>query len=384
MIIEFVFAIAIKLLMTILCTVVFLWLFKYFTMGICRCGTSMKGKIVLITGGHEGVGLETVKELAKRNAKIIIGINVKEMSGKLNVKEMILQSVPQADIDVMWLDLSSKDRIQHFANEIKAKYAKIDVLINNSSMMPPTGNSGGSVRRSLSLSKGGRTKTADGFELVMGANYFGHAFLNHLLLDMVKAAGYNTPSIGKLQSIEETSEENDDSFEVIQPTSCSRIIIVSSPAALTPWAHQLYKNNDINFDDGPIKNPLIQYSKSKLAQLMYATHLAKHLREENSNTIVMTLYPGFVPYGLADHIPQKFQKAFEIVSKYFGKTLWEGAQTSVYLSVKEFSNEKKNVNGRLFLDCRPMDIFKPRLAKDAAACQRLWNKTEELLGLNGK
>merc|ERR1711894_208856 len=100
-------------------------------MGICQCGTSMKGKVILITGGHEGLGLETAVELAKRQGKIIIGCqNVR------NVKETVLERVPDADIEVMWLDLSSKDRVQHFAKEIKAKYEKIDVLINNATVLP--------------------------------------------------------------------------------------------------------------------------------------------------------------------------------------------------------------------------------------------------------
>merc|ERR1711994_396719 len=83
------------------------------SVGICLRGISMKDKTVVITGGHEGIGLEVVLALAKRQAKIIIGCQ-----NVANVKEKILQHVPDADVDVMWLDLSSKDRIIHFTKEI--------------------------------------------------------------------------------------------------------------------------------------------------------------------------------------------------------------------------------------------------------------------------
>ena len=67
-------------------------------------------------------------------------------------------------------------------------------------MLPKKNGPAGSGRRLAALSKGGRTKTADGFELVMGENYFGHVLLNHLLLDIVKRAG-DSRTVQTLQGI---------------------------------------------------------------------------------------------------------------------------------------------------------------------------------------
>ena len=52
---------------------VILWIWKELSMGICKSTTSLKGKLVLITGGNMGIGFETSIELAKRGAKLIIG-----------------------------------------------------------------------------------------------------------------------------------------------------------------------------------------------------------------------------------------------------------------------------------------------------------------------
>ena len=47
-----------------------LWIYKELTMGVCRNKNSMTGKTVLITGGSEGIGLQTAIDLARRGAKV--------------------------------------------------------------------------------------------------------------------------------------------------------------------------------------------------------------------------------------------------------------------------------------------------------------------------
>ena len=378
MIAEIICSIVFKSIIYGACLLGITWLLKELTMGICSHEQSLKGKVILITGGHEGVGLETVVEIAKRGAKIIIG------GPKIsNVKEIVLTRVPNADVEVMWLDLSSNDRIRHFAKEILARFPKIDVLINNASSIANKSSTLGDQRRSGALSRKGRTKTADGFELTMGENYFGHFLLNHLLLGAIKAAG--EPSTVKLEQIDEDSElidHKDTNLTNLKDRNVSRIIVVSSPIALTPWANQIHKNGEIFFDDNS-NSPVVQFSKSKLAQLMYVSHLCKVLKQENCNSIVTGVYPGLIPdKWLMQHcLPQKYLAKFEIFKLIFGKNLWQEAQSAIYLSQSKFLKSDDHINGQVFLDCRPVDFLKPSLAKDSAACERLWNKTEKLLGL---
>ena len=378
MIAEIICSIVLKSFIYGACLLGITWLLKELTMGICSHEQSLKGKVILVTGGHEGVGLETVVEIAKRGAKIIIG------GPKIsNVKEIVLTRVPDADVEVMWLDLSSNDRIRHFAKEILARFPKIDVLINNASSIANKSSTLGDQRRSGALSRKGRTKTADGFELTMGENYFGHFLLNHLLLGAIKAAG--EPSTVKSEQIDEDSElidHKDTNLTNLKDRNVSRIIVVSSPIALTPWANQIHKNGEIFFDDNS-NSPVVQFSKSKLAQLMYVSHLSKVLKQENCNTIVTGVYSGLIPdKWLMQHcLPQKYLAKFEIFKLIFGKNLWQEAQSAIYLSQSKFLKSDDHINGQVFLDCRPVVFLKPSLAKDSAACEQLWNKTEKLLGL---
>lgn len=372
MIVEFLIGIISKVIIYSILPIAIIWLIKELTMGICRNETSLKGKVVLITGGLEGIGQQVVLALVKRQAKVIIGCQ-----NVTNVKENILLQVPDADVGVMWLDLSSKDRILHFSKEIKTRYDKIDILINNADFVPKktsTGGNGG--RRSGAFAKGGRTKTADGFELIMGENYFGHVLLNHLLLPIMKQSN---------ESLQNINEDCESTFEDLQSATnqfshCPRIIIMSNPLAFTPMANHLFQSNDIQFED-TTKNPLIQYSKSKLAQLMYLKHLSIILREENSKVAIMASYSGLVLDIFKDHVPLQYHKVFDLFLSLFGKNDWQASQTCVHLSTKNFSNDIDQVNGKLFLDCRQNDWLMPSLVKNHNACRKLWDKTEEILGL---
>ena len=145
-----------------------LWLYKELTMGICRNKVSMDGKVILITGGSNGIGFETAVDLAKRGAKLIIGCRKTQ-----GVVQKFQRRVPGAHVDVISLDLSSKSSVRQFSEEVTSKYNAIHVLLNNAGMI--NSFDGPTERR----------ESKDGFELVMATNYLGHCLLNHLLLDLV-------------------------------------------------------------------------------------------------------------------------------------------------------------------------------------------------------
>lgn len=54
----------------------------------------MEGKTVLITGGNSGLGLETVRDLAKRGARIIMASRKLEVASRVRgwLRELFLSS----------------------------------------------------------------------------------------------------------------------------------------------------------------------------------------------------------------------------------------------------------------------------------------------------
>ena len=81
-------------------------------------------KIILITGGNRGIGLETCRQLAAQGHTIIMGSRDvskgQEAAGKL-----------EGNITVKKLEVTSEADMQALEKELQDEYGKLDVLINN-------------------------------------------------------------------------------------------------------------------------------------------------------------------------------------------------------------------------------------------------------------
>ena len=101
--------------------------------------------------------------LANKNATVIVAVR-NEVKGNAAVEKIKVEN-PNADIQVMLVDLSNLESINKFAENFKEKFNRLDLLINNAVVMNPP-----------------YTKTKDGFELQFGTNHLGHLALTGLLI----------------------------------------------------------------------------------------------------------------------------------------------------------------------------------------------------------
>ena len=125
----------------------------------------LTGKVIIVTGGNSGLGFESVKAFAEKGADVILTSRSVE-KGEQAKKEM---GAVKGNIKIMQLDLQDFASIENFAKDFKAKYDRLDVLLNNAGiMMTPY------------------FKTKDGLEGQMGTNHFGHFKLTGHLLDVIK------------------------------------------------------------------------------------------------------------------------------------------------------------------------------------------------------
>jgi NAD(P)-dependent dehydrogenase (short-subunit alcohol dehydrogenase family) len=60
----------------------------------------MEGKTVLITGGNSGLGLETVRDLAKRGANIVMASRKVDVATKVRGQNITIFSVAQPLINI--------------------------------------------------------------------------------------------------------------------------------------------------------------------------------------------------------------------------------------------------------------------------------------------
>ena len=98
--------------------------------------TDQSGRVAIVTGSSSGIGYETARVLANKNAEVIIA--VRNLQKGNAAKDKIVNQNKNAKVEVIKLDLASLKSVQEFANKFKDKYTKLDLLINNAGvMMPP-------------------------------------------------------------------------------------------------------------------------------------------------------------------------------------------------------------------------------------------------------
>nr|MBI1228794.1 SDR family NAD(P)-dependent oxidoreductase [Cytophagales bacterium] len=285
------------------------------------------GRIIIVTGANSGLGYETALALAKKGAKMIMACR---SSSKATIaKEKIQQQVPNADLEVMEIDLSSLQSVRKFAKAFQAKYKTLDVLINNAGVMAPP-----------------YSKTEDGFELQLGANYLGHFLLTGLLL------------------------------EIIVKTPQSRVVTLSS---------LVHKNGVINFDDLQSEtsyNAMKAYSQSKLACLMFSFELQRRLEKAgNLQTISTASHPGIADTELSRNMPKFiYYLAKYTVAPFFTHAPSEGAKPTILAAIGDAKGgDYFAPTGLREMKGKPGKATATELSKDSDTAKRLWDVSEKLV-----
>lgn len=87
-------------------------------------------KTILVTGGNAGIGKATVEALAAHNPKCLYLCCRKMASGEA-VVQSIHEQHPQANIQVLPLDLSDFESVKACASEVQRRCDRLDILILN-------------------------------------------------------------------------------------------------------------------------------------------------------------------------------------------------------------------------------------------------------------
>jgi NAD(P)-dependent dehydrogenase (short-subunit alcohol dehydrogenase family) len=278
----------------------------------------MKGKTVVVTGASSGIGLETSLGLAKLGARVVMVARDKKR-GQDGVDYVVSKSGSKS-VDLMLADFSALKNVRKLAADIRKKYKKIDVLINNA---------GGVF--------GKRSLTADGFEWTFGVNHLAPFLLTNLLLPVLKKSGK------------------------------ARVVTVAS------MAHIMGR---INFDDLMSEKKyadMTAYAQSKLSNILFASELARRLK--GSKVTSNSLHPGVVHTRFANS-GGVLSNFFYSVFGFLMSTPEKGAKTSIYAAS---SPELEGVTGKYLSDCR---ITTPApQALDEVAAKKLWEISEKLVKL---
>ena len=283
----------------------------------------MQGKTVVVTGGNSGIGFETAAALAAMGARVLVTARNAD-KGRAAVAAITQRLHGEGRVQLVVFDLADLASVRQGAAEILEQAPRLDVLVNNAGLV---------------LTE--RAETVDGFEATFATNHLGPFLLTNLLLDRIAAS------------------------------APSRIVNVASTA------HTAARKG-IPFDDLQSAHGyrgMRVYGESKLANILFTLELAR--RFEGKGVTANSLHPGTVRTGYGGDGDARGLLAFGIkIASPFFLSPAKGARTSVYLAS---SPEVEGVSGQYFVKCKPKQPR--RWAQDPEAARRLWEVSEELVGL---
>lgn len=270
----------------------------------------------LVTGGSSGIGLETARGLAERFGTVgIVGRHAERLAQAAEE----LASTP-ARIETFRSDFTSLAEVRQLAEQVEQRFSSLEVLVNNA----------GAWYRSRSTSE-------DGYEATFAVNHLAHFLLTNELSELLAAS------------------------------APARVVNVSSSMHARP--------KSLNWDDLMFKKHwkgFTAYSHSKLANVLFSSELAR--RWKGRGVTSNALHPGNVRSRITRD--NKFLNALHRspVARLVIMGEEQGARTSIHCATAE---QLRDVTGKYFV--RSKEARPSKAARDAAAAERLWSVSEELV-----
>ena len=293
-------------------------------------GADMTSKVVLVTGGYSGLGLETVRALAGAGAKVIVGARRPDAAAE-DLRDVT------GDVTILELDLSDPASIDAFAGEVAALVPALHILINNAAVM------------ACPLARDAR-----GFESQFATNHLGHFQLTARLWPLL-AAGR------------------------------ARVVALSSSG----HARNGLDLDDLHFDRRAY-DKWTAYAQAKSANALFALHLDQLGAAHGVRAFAVD--PGGIHTPLQRYLPMAEQIAMgwyaeDGTPNPLFKTTEQGAATSVWCAVSPLLDGE---GGVYCADCNvaapwvegaPAHVGVHPHVRDTELAERLWTASEAMTGV---
>lgn len=297
----------------------------------------LTGKLALVTGASDGVGLEIAARLARAGAELVLPVRNEEKGDA--AAGTIRQRTAGAGIQILPLDLSSLASVADLATGLRRDGRPIDVLIANAGVMtPPT-----------------RQLTRDGFELQLGTNHLGHFALIVQLLPLLTDAGAHVTS---------------------------QVSIAADRGAVN-W-------QDPNWEQG--YDAMKAYSSSKIAFGLFALELQRRSDAAGWGLRSNLSHPGITPTNLLSAQPGMGRpddtSAVRFIRAMSRRGLLFGTPSSAALSAVSAATDPDAQGGRLYgprgfrrLSGLPAEQPLYSRLRSEEDARRVWDLSERLTGV---
>lgn len=295
---------------------------------------SQSGRTVLVTGPSPGgIGFHVALQMAAAGARVVLaGRDPSRISAAVDA---IRTALPAADLEELVVDLADLGQVRRAAQEA-AHFGPLDALVNNAGVRAPR-----------------LQRTPDGLELQMATNHFGPFLLTGLLLPQLS----ETPT-----------------GRVVTVASRAHHRARRAPLAEPRMAPLPYRR-------------LGTYDQTKLANLLFTFELARRLREVGSPVSAMAAHPGYTAtplfangvYGRPTGGPASILDA---AHKAMAQPAAHGAWPVLMALTADLpSGTYCGPSGRGELRGPATVVQANRLAHDEVAARRLWEISEQTVGL---
>ena len=269
-------------------------------------GVNLQNKVIIVTGGYSGIGIETTRGLALAGAEVIIPAK------RVDVAANNLNGIVSKE-NIYQMDLGDLNSVKSFTDKFKNKFSKLNILINNAGIMACP-----------------ETRIGKDWESQFAINHIGHFLLTKELMS------------------------------VMADTEGSRFVSLSSSAhALTGilW-------DDIHFSKQPY-DKWMAYGQSKTASSLIAIEFNKRMRDYGVEGF--SVHPGGIITPLQRHLEKEEMIALgwmdedgspSELAKNFFKSPSQGASTTLWCAT---SNDLNGLGGVFCEDC---DIAKRKSEVD--------------------
>ncbi len=292
----------------------------------------LTGKVAIVTGANSGIGWDTAVSLAEKRATVLMAC--RNLAKSQAALDAIKARVPNADVELMQLDLASQASVRQFAEAFKAKYDRLDLLINNAGiMMVPY------------------ARTVDDFESQFGTNHLGHFALTGLLLDRILA------------------------------TSGARVVTVSSGAHLLGSMDF----DDLMYKDGQGYSGARAYGRSKLANLLFTYELQRRFETAGVDAEALAAHPGGSNTNLQDEVSEQwYMKPFLPLMRLMMQESAMGALPTLRAAVDPHAKGGQYYGPDGFMEQRgyPVVVQSNAASHNEADARRLWQLSEQLTGVH--